>query len=80
VSAGLVVEGISRASAVRLSLNLCAFAALREFFFVFLFCVFCAFSWLFLASVGFSAFEDLVAKSKSGSVKTMITTARIKIG
>jgi hypothetical protein len=62
VSAGLVVEDISKASAVRLSLNLCAFSR------------------LFLASVGFPAFEDLVAKSKSGSVKTLITTARIKIG
>jgi hypothetical protein len=31
-----------------------------------------------LASVAFSAFEDLIAKTKSGSVKTMITTARIK--
>jgi SAM-dependent methyltransferase len=40
------------------------FAALREFFSVFFFCVFCAFSRLFLASVAFSAFEDLVAKSK----------------
>src|SRR5260221_14786031 len=32
------------------------------------------------ALVAFSAFEDLVGKTQSGSVKTMITTARIKIG
>src|SRR5260221_3800014 len=32
------------------------------------------------ASVAFSAFEDLVGKTQSGSVKTMITTARKKSG
>jgi hypothetical protein len=34
----------------------------------------------FAMVVAFSTFEDLVAKNKTGSVKTMITAARIKIG